>query len=100
MGLLQAKFAVRTETHQFKAFIVWLAVNKHQIGAQVAIPVIVPFAGKRVVEMARRQRLIVREKIHRVQKQLVEFLTEYSRLFAAIIALEARLIFNRPHSSS
>ena len=63
---LQTEFAVGTKPHQFKAFIIGLAVNQHQIGAKVAIPVIAPFADQRMIKIAQRQWLIVREEVHRV----------------------------------
>ena len=37
---------MRAEAHQFEAFSVWLAVNEDQIGADMAVAVIVPLPTK------------------------------------------------------
>jgi hypothetical protein len=42
----------------------------------MAIPMIVPFPGKGVIEIALWQRLIRRQKVGSVRQQLVEFLAE------------------------
>jgi hypothetical protein len=68
---------MRAKAHQFQTVRIWLPVNQHQIRAKVAVPEILPVAGKGVIEIALRQRLLRRQKVDSVRQQLVEFLAEY-----------------------
>jgi hypothetical protein len=40
--LSEAEFTVRAEAYQLKSFSVRLAVNQQKVGAEVAVPVILP----------------------------------------------------------
>ena len=54
----EAEFAVGAESDKFETGRVRFAVDENEIGPNVAIAVIVPFAGQRVIEVATRQRLV------------------------------------------
>jgi len=59
---------VRPEPHEFEAAIITgLAVNQHQIRAQVAVPEFLPLTGERMIEITLRQGLISGQQIHRLQ---------------------------------
>lgn len=56
-GRSEAKFAVRAKSHQIEMVSIGLAVNQHQVGPDMTVPVVFPLTAKRVVSMARRQRI-------------------------------------------
>ena len=49
---------MRTETHEFEIMVVWFPVNQNEIRPDVAIAVIAPLAGERVIEVASWQQRI------------------------------------------
>lgn len=53
---------MRAEAHQAQRVGVGLLVDQHQVGLDVAIPVILPVPGQRVVAVPRFQRLVVGER--------------------------------------
>ena len=55
---------MRTEPDKAQSVIVWLLVDQHQVGFDVAIPMILPVAGQHVVAMTWCKRLIVRKGLH------------------------------------
>ena len=61
---------------------------------------IVPFAGKRVIEIPPGQRLVVRQQCHSFQEIGVEALAVPSRFFPFVIAPESAGVLNGPHSGS
>lgn len=58
---LKAKFTVRTETNQIEVIIIRLPVDQNQIWFDVAVAMIRPFTGKRMVKVAMEQWCIGRE---------------------------------------
>lgn len=54
----QAEFGVRAEPHQAQRVGVRLLVNQHQVGFNVAISVILPVPGQRMIAVPRFQRLV------------------------------------------
>ncbi|MDB5524880.1 MAG: hypothetical protein JWM58_2643 [Rhizobium sp.] len=46
---LKTKLRMRAETHQLQDVRIRLAIDRNQIRPKVAIPVILPFAGQRMV---------------------------------------------------
>src|SRR5207237_9109802 len=94
----EAQFAVRTEAHQFQIFVVRLSVDENEVRPDVAVAVILPLATKPVIEIPARQWRIGREHGQRVHQEGIELLAVPAGLLASVIALEARRIFNRPHS--
>jgi len=55
---------MRTETDKLKACIVRLAVDQNEVWPDVAVAVIAPLAAERMIELAPRQRLILRQHPH------------------------------------
>ena len=55
---LQAQFTVRAEANQLQGVRVWLALDEDQVGLDVAVPMVVPFAAERMVDVPLRQRLV------------------------------------------
>ena len=55
----QAKFTVRTEAYKLQDSITGLPVDQHQVGLDVAVSMISPFAGQSVVTLLSAQRLIL-----------------------------------------
>lgn len=53
---------MRAEPHQAQRVGVGLLVDQHQVGLDVAIPVILPVPGQRVVAVPRFQRLVAGER--------------------------------------
>jgi len=47
---------MRAKAHKFEAVVVRLAVDENEIRPDVAVAVIVPFAGQRVIEIPARRR--------------------------------------------
>jgi len=54
----QPKLTVRAKAHKFEAVVIWLPVNEHEIGPDVAVAVIVPFTGRCVIEIPAWQRRV------------------------------------------
>jgi len=54
--LSEPKLAMRAKAHKFEAVVVRLAVDENEIRPDVAVAVIVPFAGQRVIEIPARRR--------------------------------------------
>jgi hypothetical protein len=59
---------------QFEAFSVGLKINQDEVGPDVAVSVIVPFSGKRVIDIACRQRRIVNQKFQALPRRSSSFL--------------------------
>jgi hypothetical protein len=70
----QTKLAVRTETHKLKVVVIWLAVNEHEIGPDVAIAMIAPFSRQGMIEVAARQWRIRSQQIHGRHQERVQLL--------------------------
>ncbi len=79
---------MRAEADKLKAGFIRLAVDQDEVGLDVAVAVIVPFAGKRVIEIPPGQRLVLRQQCHSFQESGVEALAVPSRFFLFVIAPE------------
>ena len=64
VGAAVPKLAMRTGTDKLKACIVRLAVDQNEVWPDVAVAVIAPLAAERMIELAPRQRLILRQHPH------------------------------------
>ena len=51
LRLSQAKLAMRAKAHPFEACVIRLAVDRNEIRPDVAVAVVVPFAGQWVIEI-------------------------------------------------
>ena len=58
LRFLQAKSAMGTKTNKLQYFIVWLPVNQHQGKLDMAITVVFPLVGQRMVAVTFQQRQI------------------------------------------
>jgi hypothetical protein len=67
---------VRAKPHQSQIFGVGFAVNQHEIGADVAVPMIRPLPLQGMIEKPMRQRLIGRQQIDGIRKKLVDLPSE------------------------
>jgi hypothetical protein len=74
--LSEAKLTVRAEAHQIEVFVVRLAVNENEIGPDVAIAMIVPLAGQRMIDIAARQWRVGGKKVDDFHQQGIELLAE------------------------
>ena len=63
---------MRAKAHQLKCVVVWLAIDQHQVGPDVAIAVIAPLAAERVIEIPPRRRLNLGQHIDGLHQQRVE----------------------------
>ena len=92
-----AEFAVRADAHQIEVFGVWLAVDQHQVGADMAVPVVLPLPAQRVVAVARRERPVFCQLGHNARKLGIDGPGEAASSFAPVIPFEDRGPPNRPH---
>lgn len=91
---------MRTEPHQIEVRIVRLSIDENEVGPDMAVPVIAPFAGQRMIEVSARQRNVRHEQPDDLGECSIKLLAVPSRLFALVVALEAIGISNCPHSGS
>lgn len=59
--VLQAKLAMRAKPNELQCLSVWLSINQHQVGLDVAISMVVPVASQRMVAVPGLQGLIACE---------------------------------------
>eukprot|EP01012_Entosiphon_sulcatum_P034746 TRINITY_DN44123_c0_g1_i1.p1 TRINITY_DN44123_c0_g1~~TRINITY_DN44123_c0_g1_i1.p1 ORF type:complete len:136 (+),score=4.50 TRINITY_DN44123_c0_g1_i1:270-677(+) len=89
---------MRSETHELQHGVIRLAVNQHQVGLDVTVPVVFPVAGEGVVTVLLGQRLVIRQGCDDGNEIARQRLTMRAFGFAFIIAFEPAGLFNRPHS--
>ncbi len=61
---LQAQFTVRTKTDQVEMIVIHLPIDEYQIRLDMAIVMIRPFTGKRMIEVATGKWFVGGKKIH------------------------------------
>jgi len=88
---------MRSEAYKFEALCVRLPIDQNEIGFDVTIAKISPLAGKRVIEVAPRQHLIVRQKPYDFSQVDIEAASMPTGFLSTIIALELSGILNTPH---
>ena len=93
----KTEFAVRAEAHEIEMPGVGLAVDQNHVGPDVAVPMVLPLTGKRMVAMARRERPILRQVGQNTCKVGIKGFGEAAFLLAPVIPLEDRGSPNRPH---
>ena len=71
-GRSEAECAVRAEAHQIEVSSVGLAVDQHQVGTEMTVPVILPLPAERVVAVPRRQWPVRRQLGHDMGKFGIE----------------------------
>ena len=88
---------MRAKPHQLQRRFIWFAVDQHQIGLYVAIAVVFPFAGQRVIAetwLQRRVRCQCTDKGDEIALQCLAVLTF---ALALQVFLELAGLLNRPH---
>ena len=74
-----------------------LAVDQHQVGFHVTVPVIFPLANQWVVAEAWRKWLVAREQLEHGYQDRFEIPVPRGCLHLFVIALEGTGMFNGPH---
>jgi len=95
---LQAKFAIRAETHQAKSVVVRLLVDQHQVGAEMTIAVIGPVASEGVIVVARIEGHISRKQLQNQDEIACQRGTVATFGLSLVVAFESGGAFNLPHS--
>jgi len=86
---------VRAKAHKFEALVIRLAVDQNEIRPDVAVAVIVPFAGQWVIEIAARQRRVAGEQVHDLHQQCVQLIARATGFFSPVVALKAGGVFTK-----
>jgi hypothetical protein len=89
---------MRAKAHKFEAVVIRLAVDENEIRPEVAVAVIVPFAGQWVIEVSSRQRRVGGEQVDHLHQQGVQLLAVPAGFFSPVVTLKAGGVFNFPHS--
>src|SRR5262249_49914867 len=97
---LEAKLTVRAEPDELERRGIRLTVDQNEIRLDVAVSMILPFAGKRMVEVPMRQWFVGGQKLHGRHEFGIEAATVPPRFFSSVVALELSGALNRPHSGS
>ena len=81
---------MRTKPHELETVGIRLAIDENEIGADVAVPEILPFSGERVIGVVARQRSVGGEQRYGRRQFAVEFLSVLAGLpglLAFVVAL-------------
>lgn len=97
---LQPQLTVRSEAYEFERLGIRLAVDENEVRPDVAVAVIGPFTGQRVVEVTPGQRFVGNEQVHDRHQRGIEALAMPPRFLAFVVTLEAPGVANLPHSDS
>lgn len=95
----QAKIAMRPEPYKLENVFPYLTVDQHEIRPEMAIPMILPVACQRMIEIARWQGSICHEQTEDLLKKLIHRIpVARALLYGLVVLLELRGPLNRPHS--
>ena len=89
---------MRAKAHQAQRVSIGLLVDQHQVGLDVAIPVILPVPGQRVVAVPRFQRLVAGERDQDGQQVGIKRGPVPPFRLALVVALELAGAFNLPRA--
>src|SRR5207248_4714783 len=95
-----AKAGVRSKrgaVHKLKPFRIRLSIDQNEIGPNVAIAKVLPFAGKSMIEIAPRQQVIISQKPYGFRESSIECTPMPTRFFSPIISFEPPSVPNDPH---
>jgi len=73
---------MQTKAHKFEAVVVRLAVVENEIRPDVAVAVVVPFAGQWVIEMPARQQRVGGEQVDDLHQQGIQRLAVPAGFFS------------------
>lgn len=88
---------MRTEAHQFKRCAVRLSIDQNEVRPDMTVATVAPLTRERMIEAARRKRLVGGKRFDHCPQKLVQLWTEGAGPFATIIAFEASSALSRPH---
>lgn len=88
---------MRTEPREDQSIFTNEAIDQHQIGPYMAIPIVLPIAGKRMVAMTRFQRRIGCQRLDDFPDIRVKKLAVRPARYPFKIAFERRCTLNLPH---
>jgi hypothetical protein len=74
--VLQAKLTMRAKAHHSQRVRIGQPVNQHEIGSDVAIPVILPLSGQLVIDVAAGKRLIRYQQINHLRQKGIQLPAE------------------------
>ena len=94
----QPKLTMRTKAHKFEAVVIRLAVDENEIRPDVAVAVVVPFAGQWVIEMPARQQRVGSGQVDDLHQQGIQLLAVLAGFLSPVVTLKAGGVFNLPHS--
>jgi hypothetical protein len=93
---LEAELTMGTEPHQLQRVVIGLAIDQHEIGAHVAVAVIVPFPREGMIMITGWQGCVGGEHVDDFSQQGVQPSAVPAFLLAFMIAAEACRFLNRP----
>jgi len=96
-GSLETQLAMRSEAYKLEVLCVRLPIDQNEVRSDVTIAKIPPLAGKRVIEVAPREHLIIRQKPYYFCQISIEAPPMPTGFLSTIIALELSRIPNTPH---
>ena len=97
MGVLQAQFRMRAEADKLERVSVWLAINQHEIRLHMAIAMVFPVTGQRVVAVARFEGSFGGQELYYHIEFIYDDLTMPALQFPLQVAFELTGRISRPH---
>ena len=94
----QPKFSMRTKAHKLECVFNRSAVDENEIRADVAVAVIVLFAGQLVIEIPARQSLAGGWQVVNIHQQGIQLRAVPTGFFSPVITLKTGGVSNLPHS--
>jgi len=89
---------MRPDAHELQNIGTRLPVNQHQVGFDVAVPMVFPFAGQSMVAVLSCKWQIIGQRCNDVSEVNLQRLTVRTLCLAFEITFELTGWFNRPHS--
>ena len=86
--MLMAQFRMRAEANELQRVVVGLAVDQDQVGLDMAIPVITPIPGQRVVTVAHFRCFIIRQEVQNWHQVGIERCPVLTFGFSFVVAVE------------
>lgn len=88
---------MRADAHELEHIIIRLPVDQHQIGLDVAVPVILPFPSQGVVREPGRQGLVIHQQLKHRHQDGFNAPVFWRGLDPLEVALERAGVLNGPH---
>ena len=94
---LQTQFAVRAQTRKIKVIAIRLATDQDQVGPDMAVPVILPRTGQRMIPVPRGKRPIPGNVGQDICKIIIRRLCEAAFPLPPVVPLEGCCPSYPPH---